>query len=199
MGFRLGHNGKGSNGFLEASSSSAIKLYEHLRKHRPTRPKTSTVLSHSYPPNRENHTKQTAPQPCFPPQQTPLLPLKKSASPSSPLSTLPPHQPPPPSTTHTCPPSPNPKTQPNQTFSHPLPHATAITPRDSHHENPFTPAPAPPTPASIPNPAHSILKDNSSANHSFASPRRRFHGILNFPGLSGVVVDDVQRGGGGGR
>jgi len=40
MGFRLGHNGKGSNGFLEASSSSAIKLYEHLRKHRPTRHKT---------------------------------------------------------------------------------------------------------------------------------------------------------------
>jgi len=59
IGFRLGHNGKRGNGFLEASSSSAIKLYEHLRKHRPTRPKTSTVLSHSYPPNHENHTNQT--------------------------------------------------------------------------------------------------------------------------------------------
>ena len=101
---------------------------------------------HSYPPNHENHenhTKQTAPQPCFPLQQTSLLPLKNLHHHSCPLSTLPSHQPPP-STTHTCPPSPNPKTQPNQTFFHPLPHATAITPRDSHHENPFTPAPAPP-------------------------------------------------------
>lgn len=46
------------------------------------------------------------------------------------------------------------------------------------------PPPPPLTPAGIPNPAHSILKDNSSANRSFASPRRRFHGILDSPGLS---------------
>ncbi len=85
MGFRLGHNGKRGNGFLEASSSSAIKLYERLRKHRPTRPKTSTVLSHSYPPNHENHAKQTAPQPCFPLNKphysTPLKNLHHHSSP----------------------------------------------------------------------------------------------------------------------
>ncbi len=85
MGFRLGHNGKGSNGFLEASSSSALKCMNTYRSI--DQPDTK----HSYPPNHENHenhTKQTAPQPCFPPQQTPLPPLKKSASPSSPLSTF---------------------------------------------------------------------------------------------------------------
>jgi len=144
MGFRLGHNGKGSNGFLEASSSSALKCMNTYGSI--DQPDPKHLLSHSYPPNHENHenhAKQTAPQPCFPLQQTSLLPLKNLHHHSCPLSTLPSHQPPP-STTHTCPPSPNPKTQPNQTFFHPLPHATAITPRDSHHENPFTPAPAPP-------------------------------------------------------
>ncbi len=63
MGFRLGHNGKGSNGFLEASSSSALKCMNTYGSI--DQPDTK----HSYPPNHENHenhTKQTASQPCFP-------------------------------------------------------------------------------------------------------------------------------------
>ncbi len=145
---------------------------------------------HSYPPNHENHenhTKQTAPQPCFPLQQTPLLPLKNlhlhhHHAPSPPFLHINHHPLQQPIHAHLH--SPNPKTQPNQPFFHSLPQAITKT----------LSLPPPPTPASIPNPAHSILKDNSSANHSFASPRRRFHRILNFPGLSGGVVDDVDRG-----
>jgi len=174
MGFRLGHNGKRGNGFLEASSSSALKCMNTYGSI--DQPDTK----HSYPPNHENHenhTNQTnSATTMLSPSTNPTTPPQKSASPSSPLSTLPPHQPPPPSTTPTCPPSPNPKTQPNQTFSHPLPHAITKT----------LSLPPPLTPAGIPNPAHSILKDNSSANHSFASPRRRFHRTFDFPGLSGV-------------
>jgi len=140
IGFRLGHNGKRGNGFLEASSSSAIKLYEHLRKHRPTRPKTIYSLTPirlitKIIPNKQRHNH--------------AFPLNKPHySPSKICITI--HAPSPPflHVNH------HPLQQPihadlartqkrSQTKSFSILYLKPITPppRDSHHENPFTPAP----------------------------------------------------------